>query len=73
MNRTDLQAPSLAGPPQTNLEAGTPSCITPLQPTIYDEVFSFLLFFLMKRLVDSIINIPWNNFLIKKNNNNKID
>ena len=35
VNRMDLQAPNLAGPPWTNLGAGTPSCTTPQQPTIF--------------------------------------
>ena len=30
-----LQSPTLAGPPWTNLGAGTPSCPTTRQPTIH--------------------------------------
>ena len=36
----DLQAPTSVGPPQKNLGAGTPSCTTPWQPTIYDDTES---------------------------------
>ena len=35
VNRKDLQVPTLAGPPKTNLGAGTPSCTTPQQLTMY--------------------------------------
>ena len=35
VNRIDLQAPTLKGPPRTNLVAGTPSCTTPRQQTMY--------------------------------------
>ena len=35
VNRIDLQAPTLAGPPQTNLGAGTPSCTTNRQLTMH--------------------------------------
>ena len=31
----DLKAPTLAGPPLTNLGAGPPGCTTPRQLTIY--------------------------------------
>ena len=31
----DLQAPTLAGPSRTNPVAGTPSCTTPWQSTLY--------------------------------------
>ena len=34
-NTMDLQASNLTGPLQINLGAGTPSCTTPGQPTIY--------------------------------------
>ena len=33
MNRIDLQAPTLAGPPWTTQEDRTPSCTTPQQMT----------------------------------------
>ena len=35
MNRIDLHALTLAGHPQTNLGAGSPSCTTPPQLPIY--------------------------------------
>ena len=37
----DLQAPTITGPPWTNLGAGTPSCTSTRQPTIY-QVFSVM-------------------------------
>ena len=39
MNQIDLQAPTLAGPPQTNLGAGTPSCTSPPQLTTPKYIF----------------------------------
>ena len=41
MNRIDLQAPTLAGPPWTTQEDRTPSCTTPQQMTSNEKVEIF--------------------------------
>ena len=43
VNIIDLQAQTLAGPPQANLGAGPTSCTTPQQPTLHIAYKLFLL------------------------------
>ena len=48
LNRTDLQAPALAGHPWINQGDGTSSCTTPQQPTINDTLIQYTFSYLMQ-------------------------